>query len=61
MYLCNLVFTAENWLTEMLNPINIFSSRKGKAAECFNFCRGLKFKSKKGRNISPASITLSTE
>ena len=27
----------------MLNPINIFSSRRGKAAECFNFCRGLKF------------------
>ncbi|CAB4028757.1 cytosolic phospholipase A2 [Paramuricea clavata] len=47
MYLCNLVFTAANWLTEMLNPMNIFSSRKGKAAECFNFCRGLNFKSKK--------------
>ena len=39
-------YIAQNWLTEMLNPFNIFSSRKGKAAECFNFCRGLKFKCK---------------
>ncbi|XP_028398268.1 cytosolic phospholipase A2-like [Dendronephthya gigantea] len=38
---------SENWVTEMLNPFNIFSSRRGKAAECFNFCRGLKFKSQK--------------
>ena len=44
------IFPGENWLTEMLNPFNIFSSRRGKAAECFNFCRGLKFKSQQGTN-----------
>ena len=32
----------------MLNPKNIFATRKGKAAECFDFCRGLKLKNKNG-------------
>ncbi|XP_028410382.1 cytosolic phospholipase A2-like [Dendronephthya gigantea] len=34
----------ENWLKQALNPMNIFSNRKGKAAETFNILRGLKFK-----------------
>ncbi|XP_028401055.1 cytosolic phospholipase A2-like [Dendronephthya gigantea] len=34
----------ENWLKQTMNPMNIFSNRKGKAAETFNILRGLKFK-----------------
>ncbi|XP_046861058.1 cytosolic phospholipase A2-like isoform X1 [Xenia sp. Carnegie-2017] len=38
----------KGWVTQMLNPKNIFATRKGKAAECFDFCRGLKLKNKNG-------------
>ena len=33
----------------MLNPFNVFTSRRGKAAETFNVFRGLQFKSEKGK------------
>ncbi|XP_046861650.1 cytosolic phospholipase A2-like [Xenia sp. Carnegie-2017] len=38
----------KGWVTQMLNPKNIFATRKGKAAESFDFCRGLKLKNKNG-------------
>jgi hypothetical protein len=32
----------------MLKPSNLFTSRRGKAAETFNFCRGMQTKKEEG-------------
>ena len=37
-----------NWVAEMLKPSNIFTSRRGKAAEMFNVCRGLQVRKETG-------------
>ncbi|XP_028401054.1 cytosolic phospholipase A2-like [Dendronephthya gigantea] len=45
----------ESWITQMLNPGNIFSSRRGKAAETFNVLRGLKFKGYKDADFDDSA------
>ena len=40
-----------NWIIQMLKPSNVFSTRRGKAAETFNFFRGLEFKRENGNWI----------
>ncbi|CAB3987287.1 cytosolic phospholipase A2, partial [Paramuricea clavata] len=44
--------TSGNWVTEMLKPSNLFTSRRGKAAETFNFCRGMQTKKEEDEEYS---------
>ena len=46
------------WLLEALNPFNMMSSRRGKAAVVFNALRGLEFK-KEQSNDNCLQIILS--